>query len=140
MVNIISIENRIFNVPLNIFLFNTWKKASARRFVNSYVLKLYEARRLKKSLRGLNFVQKFGPFKKNGVLVKFLRHEYGIDPPEYLNFKILILPILALNFMFGILQYQNVIKNCVPYFSHVVAFCAGYFVAFNIDCAQALEN
>jgi len=49
----IAIKNPIFNVPLNIFLFNNL----FLRFLNSYYL-----------FMGLNFVQKFGPSYKNGVM------------------------------------------------------------------------
>ena len=66
----ISIKNTIFNVTLNIFLFNNWKKSNACRFLNSHALKWYEARRLEKIFRESNFVQMFGPsYKKNGVFV-----------------------------------------------------------------------
>ena len=75
---IISIKNPIFNIPLNIFLSNNWKKSNACRFLNSYVLKWYESRRMKKSFRGSNFVQKFGPSYKKGRLSKlfflYFRH------------------------------------------------------------------
>jgi len=52
---------------LNMFFFNNWKKSNACRCRNSYALKSYEARCLKKSFRGSNFVQKFGRSWKNGV-------------------------------------------------------------------------
>ena len=61
---LISIKNPIFNVPLNIFLFNNWKKSNACRFLNSYAFKWYDVRRLKKIFTGSNFVQKFGPSYK----------------------------------------------------------------------------
>ena len=41
---------------------NNYKNSNARRFINSYTLKWYEARRVKKSFIGSIFVQKFGPF------------------------------------------------------------------------------
>ena len=55
---LISIKNPIFNNS---------KKSNACRFLNSYALKWYEVRCLKKLFRGSNFVQKSGPSYKNGV-------------------------------------------------------------------------
>ena len=70
---LISIKNQIFNVPINIFLFNNWKKSNACRFLNSYALKWYDPRRLKKLFRGSNFVQKFGPsYKKTASMQTIL--------------------------------------------------------------------
>jgi len=48
-IQLISIKNPIFNVPLNIFLFNNLKKSNDCRFLNSYSLKWYEARCFKKN-------------------------------------------------------------------------------------------
>ena len=45
---LISIKKRHFKVSLKIFLFNTWKSSTARRFANAYALKWYEVRHLKK--------------------------------------------------------------------------------------------
>ena len=61
---LISIKNPIFNVSLNIVLFNNWKKSNACRFLNYYALKWYEVRYSKKLFRGSNFVQKCGPSYK----------------------------------------------------------------------------
>ena len=43
---------------------NNYKNSNAHRFLNSY-LKWYEARGLKKSFRGSNFVQKPNPVKND---------------------------------------------------------------------------
>jgi len=45
-------------------LFNNRTKSNACRFLNSYALKWYEVRRLKKLFTGSNCVQKFGPSYK----------------------------------------------------------------------------
>ena len=64
---LISIKHQIFNVPLNIFLFNNWKKSNACRFLNSYALKWYEYRRLKNYLGGQILYSSSVPPIKNGV-------------------------------------------------------------------------
>ena len=63
-IQLISIKNPIFNVPLNIFLFNNWKKWNACRFLNSYALTWYEACRLKNYLWGQILYRSLDPAKK----------------------------------------------------------------------------
>ena len=48
------------------------KSLNVCRFINLYVLKLYEARRLKNHLRGSNFVQKLGPNKGVNVCLEII--------------------------------------------------------------------
>jgi len=56
---LILIKHPILNVPVNIFLVNNWKKSNAGRFLNSYTLKWYEDRCLKKIFIKSNFVKKY---------------------------------------------------------------------------------
>ena len=86
---LISIKNPIFNVPLNIFLFNNWKNSNACRFLNSYALKWYVARRLEKLFRGHILYRSLVPTINNGVSaecmnirIKFL-NELSLDPFTY---------------------------------------------------------
>jgi len=67
--HLISIKNPISNVPLNIFVFNNWKKSNACRFLNCCALKWYEARRLKKYLWGQILYRNLDPTKNY-----FLKH------------------------------------------------------------------
>ena len=64
---------KFVNIPLNILLFNNWKKSNAWRFLNSYALKWYEVRGLKNYLGGQILYKSVDPPIKNGVQVKFLR-------------------------------------------------------------------
>ena len=58
----------IFWKPRNLKI---WQHAC--RCINSYALKWYEARRLKKSFGGSNFVQKFGHFQKVAISMRCSR-------------------------------------------------------------------
>ena len=80
---LLSITNSIFNIPLNIFLFNNWKKLNACRFLNSYALKWYEVRCLNKLFRGSNFAQKFGAISlstKNDATLQKKKTNYSAWP------------------------------------------------------------
>ena len=59
--NLLSLKFRNSNLNLKRNVVNNLKNSKAFRFLNSYTLKWYEARRLKKSFRGSNFVPKFEP-------------------------------------------------------------------------------
>ena len=59
--NLLIFKLRKSNFDLKDNFINNYKNSNARRFINSYALKLTEAGPLKKSYRGSNFVQKFGP-------------------------------------------------------------------------------
>ena len=49
---LISMKTRIFNVSLNIFLFNNWKKYNVRRLLHPWTFKSYEERCTEKSFKG----------------------------------------------------------------------------------------
>jgi len=57
---IVKFRNSKFDLQNNVV--NNFKKSNSCRFLNSYALKWYEARRFKKIFKGTNFVHKFGPF------------------------------------------------------------------------------
>jgi len=59
------------------------KNSNAFTFSHSYVLKWYKAHRLKKSFRGSNFVQKFGPFWKR-------RHCFYMVPVGIIGYLFLL--------------------------------------------------
>ena len=68
--NLLIFKFRNFKFDLKYNFVNNLKNSNACRFLNSYVLKWYEVRRLEKLFRGSNFIQKFVPSYKNGVIVK----------------------------------------------------------------------
>ena len=70
---LITIKNPNFNVPLNIFLFHNWTKIECLQISKFLPLKMYEVRRLKKLFRGSNCVQKFRPSYKKRRLSGFNR-------------------------------------------------------------------
>jgi len=68
---LISIKNAIFNVPLNIFLFNNWKKLECLQISKFLRFKIIWTRSLQKLVGGSNFVQKLGPSYKKRRLCTF---------------------------------------------------------------------
>jgi len=72
LLQLISIKHPIFNIQLNIFLFNNWKKLQCLQISKLLRFKMIWSSSFETIFRGSNFVQNFGPSYKKRRLWNLL--------------------------------------------------------------------